>query len=104
MDSPVVDNQTDFVVHPQMILDRFGEELLAVVKATFEAQPGGVVELAPPSRTRRVRFADLPWEEDKPDSIAYPADVCLRKRGTDVILVARASAPGGRPVPQFDAR
>jgi hypothetical protein len=100
---PALDNKTDFEVHPQMLLDRDGEKLVAIVKATFEVQ-GTDVELAPPERTRGVRFADVPWEKEKPASIAYPADVCLRKPGTDVIFVAKACAPGGTPAPSFDVR
>src|SRR5262249_30328324 len=100
---PALDNRTDFVVHPQMLLDREGEKLAAIVKATFEVQ-GTDVELAPPERTRGIRFADLPWDEEKPASIAYPADVCLRKLGTDVIFVAKACALGGKPAPSFDVR
>lgn len=104
MDQPDLDNRTDFAVHPQLLADRDGEKLAIVVKATFEVQPDGGVELAPAARTRGVRFADLPWEKEKPESLAYPADMCLRKPGTDVVLAAKAHAPGGRPAPRIDVR
>jgi hypothetical protein len=103
MHPPALDNKTDFAVHPQLLLDSEGEKLCAIVKATFELQ-GTELAVAPAERARGVRFADFPWEKDKPESIAYPADVCLRKPGTDVIFVAKACAPGGRPVPSFDVR
>src|SRR5262245_53175483 len=103
MHQPALDNKTDFAVHPQARLDAEGEKLVAIVKATFEIEGSDVV-IAPAERTRGIRFADFPWEKDKPESIAYPADVCLRKPGTDVILVAKACAPGGRAVPSFDVR
>lgn len=103
MHQPAVDNKTDFAVHPQLLLDTADEKLVTIVKATFELH-GTEVVIAPAGRMRGVRFADLPWDEDKPDSIAYPADVCLRKPGTDVVFVARACAPGGRAVPSFDVR
>lgn len=102
---PAVDNRTDFVVHPQLLLDKDGEKLAAIVKASFEVVPGDdTLKLAPPLRARAVRLADLPWGEPDKSSIAYPADVCLRKPGTDVVVVACAFAPSGKPVPSFDVR
>ena len=103
MEEPSLDNKTDFIARAQLLLDRDGEKLCAIVKATFELHDSAL-ELAAEGRAREVRFADLPWEKDRPESIAYPADVCLRKPGTDVIFVARACAPGGKPVPSFDVR
>ena len=104
MDQPSVDNRTEYVVHPQLLVDREGERLVTLVKATFEVQDDGVTTLAPRRRSRGIRFADIPWEKDKPASIAYPADVCLQKPGTDVVFVAKARAPGGVPTPRIDVR
>jgi hypothetical protein len=104
VDCPQLDNKTDFVAHPQMLLDGDGEKLVAIVKATFELGDDGALELVPTTRARGIRFVDLPWEKDRPESIAYPADVCIRKPATDVLLVAKAHAPGGRPAPWFDVR
>ncbi|AGP36334.1 DUF2169 family type VI secretion system accessory protein [Sorangium cellulosum] len=104
MDQPPLDNKTDFAAHPQLLVDRDGEKLVAIVKASFELQEDGTFELSPPERARGVRLADLPWEKDKPESVAYPADVCLFKPATDVIFVARAYAPSGRATPSFDVR
>jgi hypothetical protein len=35
---PQVDNRTDFAVHPQLLLDKDGEKLAVVVKASFEPE------------------------------------------------------------------
>ena len=106
MDQPALDNRTEFAVHPQMLLDVDGERLVAIVKASFEfeAATSAVLDLAPADRTRGVRMADIPWGEPEVSSIAYPADLCLRKPGTDVIVVGCAHAPRGEAVPSFDVR
>lgn len=103
MDQPPVDNPTDLVAHPQVIADKEGERLVVMVKATFLREADGTIELAPKRWQRKLRFADVPWGEPEKSSILYPADICVRKPGTDVIIVAKAHAPGGKPVPTFDA-
>jgi hypothetical protein len=104
MAKPRVDNRTDFVVYPQVIYDRDGEKLVTMVKATFESPSpeGGQLELAPKKRRRGIRTKDFPWGEPEKTTIAYPADICIRKPATDVVFVAKAHAPDGIPVPQFD--
>jgi hypothetical protein len=102
MDQPPLDNTTDFTAHPQVFLDKDGDKLVTMVKATFVREPDGTLELAPKKQQRALRFADIPWGKPDKSSILYPADICLRKPGTDVIVVAKAYAPGGRPVPSFD--
>jgi hypothetical protein len=105
MASPRLDNRTDFIVFPHLLMDRDGEKLVTMVKATFEcpSPQGGELELVPRKRRRGLRLKDFPWSEKEPTPIAYPADVCIRKPATDVIFVTRAHAPGGVPVPSFDA-
>jgi hypothetical protein len=105
MPSPRLDNRTDFAVFPQVLADKGGEKLVTMVKATFECTSwqGGEVEPAPKKRRRGLRLKDFPWGEPDKSSIAYPCDICVRKPGTDVILVAKAHTPGGKPVPTFDA-
>ena len=105
MASPRLDNRTDFVVFPHVLVDRDGEKLVTMVKATFEctSPQGGPLELAPKKRRRGIRLKDFPWDEKKPTPIAYPADLCIRKPATDVVFVTRAYAPGGVAVPKFDA-
>ncbi|MBK8253723.1 MAG: DUF2169 domain-containing protein [Polyangiaceae bacterium] len=99
---PAVDNKTNFFVHPQLLLDKDGEKLVAIVKATFELQSDGKFDEAPPEGVRGMRMADVPWGKPEVPSIAYPADICLRKPGTDVIVVAKACPPLGKTVTSFD--
>ena len=103
MDTPPVDNLTDFQVHPQQMVDKDGEKLVAIVKATYELYPGQPLEVAVPKRRRLIRQADIPWGKKEISSYMFPGDLCLRKPGTDVVVVARAHAPNGVPVPHFDA-
>jgi hypothetical protein len=105
MAKPRLDNRTDFAVFPQVLVDRDGEKLVTMVKATFESRfrEGGELELAPKKRRRGIRMKDFPWGEPEVTTTAYPADICVRKPGTDVIFVTKAYAPDGVPVPSFDA-
>jgi hypothetical protein len=103
MSQPPIDNRTDFVAHPQMFVDKDGEKLVTIVKATFVRESDGTIEVAPKKQQRKIRFADIPWGDPEKSSILYPADICLRKPGTDVVVVAKAYAPGNKPVPTFDA-
>jgi hypothetical protein len=105
MDQPPLDNQTDFAVHPQVLLDVDGEKLVTVVKASFELLPGArALEIAPEERNRGVRPADIPWGEPDVSSIGYPTDLCLRKPGTDVVVVGKGYALRDQPAPSFDVR
>lgn len=104
MDQPPVDNQSEFEVHPQMLLDKDGEKMAAIVKATFLLPPdGGPLELADEDARREIRGADVPWGKPEISSIAYPSDICLRKPGTDVIVVARSFPQGGGSAAVWDA-
>jgi hypothetical protein len=108
MTLPRVENETDFIAQPHLLVDKDGEKLVVVVKGTFEHEEGpprgrdGTFALAPKSRRRGVRAADVPWGEPEVASIRYPSDLCVRKPGTDVIVVARAHAPRGEAVARFD--
>ena len=104
MDSPKLQNHTDFLAEPRPLIGKEGDELAVIVKATF-ARPrdSAELELAPREAVRAIRSADLPWGDPEKSSIKYPSDLCLAKPGTDVIVVARAYAPGDKPVPWFDA-
>lgn len=106
---PNLQNDTDFLAEPHPLVDRDGETLVAIVKATFELVAGpprgadGSFACAPKPRRRPIRAADVPWGEPEKSSVLYPSDLCVHKPATDVIVVARAHAPGGEPVPTFDA-
>jgi hypothetical protein len=104
MDQPPVDNRTDYKTHAQVLLDRDGEKLSVLVKATYELDlVSGVLELASKERMRPPWFGDVPWGEPAIASIAYPTDVFLRRPGTDVFVVGEACALDDREVPSFDA-
>lgn len=105
MDSPTMDNRTDFVARPHTLMGKQGEELCVIVKATFvrSAARDPSLALAPKRLARPIRAADVPWGDPEKSSVRYPSDLCLRKPGTDVIVVACAHAPGGKPVPVIDA-
>jgi hypothetical protein len=103
MDSPPHDNLTDFEVHPQVLVDKQGEVLTCIVKATFHLpEDGSTLELADEDERRIIRMADVPWGDPEKSSILFPADLCVRKPGTDVIVVAEGFAPNEQPVPYFD--
>jgi hypothetical protein len=103
VDQPPLDNQTDFIAHPQLLLDKDGEKLVAMVKATWELPHGSdELELAPVERQRGLRGADIPWGLPGESSTLLPGDFCVRKPGTDVVLVARGYAPQGQPAEHFD--
>ncbi len=108
MTLPRVENETDFIATPHLLVDKDGEKLALIVKATVEHEegpprgPDGTFTVAPRVRRRPVRAADVPWGKPEVASVRYPSDLCLRKPGTDVIVVARAHAPRGEAVPRFD--
>ncbi len=104
MDAPRLDNKTEFAAQPRMLLGKDGERLVVIVKATFAKLPGEAeLDLVPRELRRGVRGPDVPWGDPEKSSIKYPSDLCVFKPGTDVIVVAAAHAPGGKPVPSFDA-
>jgi len=104
MDPPRVNNDTELVAQPRLLMGKDGERLVVIVKATFLHEAGaGALDLAPKDGQRGVRGADLPWGDPEKSSIKYPGDLCIAKPGTDVIVVAAAHAPGERPVSSFDA-
>lgn len=110
MSEPDLDNQTDFVVHPQVLCDRDGERLTVIVKATFEVAVDGknrgrdgTFVPAPAERMRKMRQGDVPWGKPEIASFRYPTDLFVHKPGTDVIVVGRAFSPRGESVPSFEA-
>jgi len=104
VDPPRIDNETEFIAEPRLLVGKAGEELVMIIKATFEWSPGAAEpELAPQKAQRAIRAADVPWGDPEKSSIKYPSDLCITKHGTDVIVVAAAHAPGGKPAPSFDA-
>jgi hypothetical protein len=63
--------------------------VIAVVKATLVRRAGGRLALA--DRQAPIRPSDAPCFPDAPQSsIRYPSDICIAKRGTDVVIVGEA--------------
>jgi hypothetical protein len=104
MDAPPINNETEFVADPHTLAGKDGERLAIIVKGTFvlTGLKSGKLELADAEFQRKLRGADVPWGDPSKSSIKYPSDLFLTKPGTDVIVVAAACAPGGKPVPSFD--
>jgi hypothetical protein len=104
VDPPRLDNKTDLAATPRMLMAKDGERLVLIVKATFaRVAREPVLDLVPRAERRGIRGQDIPWGDPEKSSIKYPSDLCVAKPGTDVIVIAAAHAPGGRPVPSFDA-
>lgn len=104
MHAPTVDNRTEFVAEPFMLIGKDGERTVLIVKATFVGVLGErTLELGPPNKARGIRGADVPWGDPAKSSIKYPSDLCIAKPGTDVIVVAAAHPPAGDAGPWFDA-
>lgn len=75
---------------------------VVVIKQRFLVHHMGVVRREPGAQVRRV---DELWEPEVPESsIRNPSDVCLRKPGTDVVVVGSAMAVDARPVAELDVR
>jgi len=96
-------NATPYVALDVPMLDRNGREVVVViVKATFDARSPENVKLADdPAEVRLVDVLRDPDAADDPRASArYPSDVCLEKRGTDVVIVGDAVAK--KPVASVD--
>ena len=92
-------NDTPFAANIMLLPDADGiDTVYAVVKATFSLRNG--VELA--DRQVPVALTDQHYGDPQTSSIRVPCDVSLGKRGTDVLVVGSAWAPGGQPVWQMD--
>lgn len=73
--------------------------VLAVVKATFRRAKNGRLELhEDQALVAAADVAHFPEAEDS--SIKYPADLCVAKRGTDVVIVGEAVS--SKPVQVMD--
>jgi hypothetical protein len=104
VNTPDLKKGTSATVEVVPQLDTDGSMVLVVlVKERFE------VDLR--SRVKRVggaevRMTDELWDPKAPDrsSVKYPADICLRKRSTDVVVVGSAVAPRGTAVTELEVR
>ena len=82
MNPPPMDNKTGFAAHPQVLLDKDGEKVVVIVKATFEAphDASAPLERAPKDRRRGIRLADVPWDIKKPEKSACDSMTTLSPR------------------------
>jgi hypothetical protein len=93
-------NKSPWNALPVPLLDAQGRDVVvAIVKATFHVDPSGAVTLS--DEQRPIRMVDVPRTPDDPSSsLVYASDVCVEKRGTDVVIVGDAVAP--RPTARAD--
>jgi hypothetical protein len=103
MNLPELNTRTRATVE---LLPQFGWDgapcLVVVIKQRFVIHHMRVLER---ERGAQVRLVDELWEPDVPEStIRYPADGCLGKPSTDVVVVGSAMAPHAKPVTELDVR
>jgi len=91
-------NKSPFLPLMTVLADEAGiDTLFIVVKGTFPLPP----------TTRKTPepgkpFAkDVYWQDPDTSSLKYASEVHVGKRGTDVVLVGHAHAPGGRPIAEM---
>ena len=53
-------------------------------------------------RQRSIRPGPYPWGLPGESTDMLPSDLCVRRPGTDVVIAARAYAPGGQKAPSWD--
>ncbi|MEM9194364.1 MAG: DUF2169 domain-containing protein [Myxococcota bacterium] len=69
------------------------KELFSIAEDNRLARTGGA----------EVRYSDELWDpEAEQSSIKLPSDICIRKPGTDVVIVGSAVGPGGVSVTELD--
>lgn len=76
--------------------------LTVVVKGTFDLVPGSAATLA--TVQAPIAFADDIVQTPRGPLPRLDSDVAPFKPNADVILIGRACAPGGKPVPHVDVR
>lgn len=78
-----------------------GTVLTVIVKATFDIRSNG--EVVPAGNQIPVAYGDECFDEKKGGSVKFESDIVPFKPRTDIVLVGKAHAPGGRPAPSVDA-
>jgi hypothetical protein len=97
---PPLSASTSATVGVFPLLDKGGGiQLTVIIKQRFHLWRGRLIA-APGAAIHPV---DEPWDPDSPaSSIKIPADLCIRKPGTDVVVVGEAVAPREQPVRELD--
>ncbi|WNG62492.1 DUF2169 domain-containing protein [Archangium gephyra] len=91
-------NRTAYAAERNWTRDKDGVHWwLVAVKATFDIAPGGRLMLA----DEQLPPALIPEYFGEPgrSSLRYESDLLAMKPGTDVLVIAHAHAPRGRPAP-----
>jgi hypothetical protein len=104
MNTPDLKKGTSASVEVVPQLDMDGSMVLVVLlKERFEVDLRNRVKRV---ERAEIRMTDELWDPKAPDksSVKYPADICLRKRATDVVVVGSAIAPRGRAVTELEVR
>ena len=97
---PELNTRTDAAVQtfPEIGMD--GRIYLSVViKQRFYVAQNGVTSKIDGAE---IQVADKPWDDEVPDSIRFPSDMCLRKPSTDVIVSGSACVSGDGPAESVD--
>ena len=97
-----IHNETPFAVEAFPFPLSEGRSVLTIiVKGTFVIrQDGGVAVAEDPTS---VAFGDEYFDERNGGSVKFESDIVPYKPRTDIVLVGKACAPGGRPAPWVDA-
>lgn len=91
-------NRTPFAADRNWTRDKDGVHWwIVAVRATFHLAPDGHLRLA--DEQRPPALAPEYFGEPGKSSLKYDSDLLAAKPGTDLLLVANAHAPGGRPAP-----
>lgn len=102
MDVPDLFNATTATVAVVPRIDGDGRPLgLVVIKERFYV---ALNQRVTRMGDAEVRYTDEPWDPEAPatSSTRRPADTCIRKTATDVLVAGFAMAPGRRPVTELD--
>jgi hypothetical protein len=92
-------NQTSYETALGVFCDPKGvDTAYIVIKATFRLED----PLQSADEVLPIFYSDDYWGDPAKTSIRYPADMTLKKSGTDVILVGSAYAPHGEPVTEME--
>ena len=74
--------------------------VVVILKQRFKTR--GSLALRVPGA--KIELVDVPWTSAPTSGIKRPGDLCLKKPGTDVLVVGDAVAPGGTATTALDAR
>lgn len=96
-----IENSTPFMVEAIPFRNPEGKPILSIiVKGTFSIPSKGIAEIS--YRQIPIFFGDEFFDSQKGGSVKFEADIVPFKPKADIVLVGKAYALGGRPVPFVD--